>query len=575
MGIKHFWNWYKTNFNKHIKKLAKNETLGKNIIIDNLMIDLNGIFHSSTQKIFEYGSHKPRYILGKKIVKHNHNSFKMRVKVFEDICKNIEKIINTVNPVKRVILCVDGTAPMAKQLQQRQRRFRAAMDRKEDDFDSNNLTPGTEFMDYLTKYIDWYIKKNISKWKNIEVIFSSEKIPGEGEHKIINYMRYHGDKNDRYCIHGLDADLIMLSLGTHLPNFWILREDLYDPTNEFFILDIGETRKDLSKLMNWETQSTKTTPMPFNHEYSVNDFIFMCFMVGNDFLPHVPSLEIIEGGIDHMIDVYKNVGESYGHLTKNNKGDISFEKISLEVFFGTMAQYDKEILEDKLLKKKQFFPDLLLENNSKYNTITKKFDLNIEKYKEDYYKNNICDTNIKNLCHEYLVGLQWVLSYYTKGVPDWKWCFKHHYAPFAYEIAEYIPDFEFEKQKETIPTTPFQQLLSVLPPKSAGLIPIPLSQLLTDSKSEIAKFCPEKFKVDVSGKRKEWEGIVLLPMISFDIVSKEYFKHIEKVCKKDLDRNIREKSLVYSYDEKEKGCDHFSIYGNIENCMFKIKTIEL
>ena len=225
-------------------------------------------------------------------------------------------------------------------------------------------------MDYLTKYIDWYVRSNISenpKWRDIEVVFSNEKSPGEGEHKIINYIRFYGDPDDSYCIHGLDADLIMLALGTHLPNFWILREDLYDHRNEFFILDIGSTRGDLAHLMNWnpaeeeEVVRRDQRVLPhddrnnFDHTSAVNDFIFICFMVGNDFLPHIPSLEIIEGGIDQMLDVYKNVCEAYGHLTHIVDDQVIFRKTSVEVFLGTIAQYDKGILEDKLLHKDQFF----------------------------------------------------------------------------------------------------------------------------------------------------------------------------------------------------------------------------
>ena len=206
---------------------------------------------------------------------------------------------------------------------------------------------------------------------------------------------------------------------------------------------------------------------------------------------------------------------------------IIFQKTSLEVFLGTIAQYDKGILEDKLLHKDRFFPDLLLEKNAKLNE--GKYTLNIEEYRKDYYASCFEKVNIRDLCHEYLVGMQWVLSYYTRGVPDWKWCFKHHYAPFAHELAEHITDFKFSEKRQTEPTTPFQQLLSVLPPESAGLIPVPLSQLLTDSKSRIKNFCPKKFTVDLSGKMKEWEGIVLLPMVDFAIVMEEYFKHIDKV----------------------------------------------
>jgi 5'-3' exonuclease len=48
----------------------------------------------------------------------------------------------------------------------------------------------------------------------------------------------------------------------------------------------------------------------------------MCFTVGNDFLPHIPGIEILEGGIDFMIDVYKNTCSSYGHLTKKSDKNL-------------------------------------------------------------------------------------------------------------------------------------------------------------------------------------------------------------------------------------------------------------
>jgi 5'-3' exonuclease len=580
MGIKHFFGWFKKNFGKNIKNLKKNqdfETAG--VSVDNLMIDCNGLFHSSTQKIYEYGSHKPKTrLMGVKAKRKRLGSFKQQIKVFEDVCKNIEDLLALVKPTKRLILCVDGPAPLSKQNQQRQRRFKSASEKDEEEFkrfDSNCITPGTTFMDYLSKYIDWYVIKNISSntdWEHLEVVFSSEKSPGEGEHKIINYIRSYGEPDDSYCIHGLDADLIMLALGTHLPNFWILREDLYNPRNEFFVIDIGTARNELARMMDWSdhfegTNSDDDAPQ-FISESGVNDFIFICFMVGNDFLPHIPSLEIIEGGIDQMIDVYKNVGERYGHLTNTVNDNVIFRKISLEVFLGTISQYDKGILEEKLLHKDQFFPDLMLEKNA---TIDKgKYIVDIDGLRKDYYKESFTEgSDIKDLCHQYFEGLQWVLSYYTRGVPDWKWCFKHHYAPFAHELAEHITDFQFPEKRETVPTTPFQQLLSVLPPKSSGLIPVPLSQLLTDSRSGIKKFCPDKFAVDLSGKRREWEGIVLLPMVDFSIIEEEYNKHIDKVDKKDLVRNCVGDTYVYIHSYEEVLTIWQSVYGEIEIHMNK------
>ena len=584
MGIHGFFPWHIKNNPKDISKLKKGQDLNTlKINIDNFFIDVNGLLHSSAQSVFKYGSNKPnKSLLGKninKIIKSS--SKKNQKKVFEHICQTIENLLSIVKPNKRLILCVDGPAPLSKQNQQRQRRFKAALERSSEDpdtFDSNCLTPGTKFMDSITKYIDWYVRTNINTnpiWKSLEVVFSSEKVPGEGEHKLINYMRSYGNKSESYCINGLDADLIMLALGTHLPNFWIIREDLYNGVDEFYVLNIGDTRKTLSDRMNWEKDTDKKEYSPFNKVYAINDFIFMFFLVGNDFLPNVPCMEIDETCIDYMINIYKRVGESYGHLTVNSSDSIIFQKIPVQVFFGTMSQYDKPLLENKLVRKKHY-KDVLLEKNSKFDSVTKNFELDLEGYRKDYYTNKFEDkTNVKELCHQYLEGLQWVLSYYTKGVPDWKWLFKHHYAPFAVDLSRYMSDFMHKPLGESIPSTPFQQLLSVLPPKSAGLIPIPLSQLLTDSKSDIKKYCPDTFEIDLSGKTRPWQGIVLLPMVNFESVNKEYFKHIDKVSEPDKARNIVGETFVYSFDPKVESFTYFSEYGNIINCKIKITKIHL
>ena len=574
MGIKHFFMWFKNHFSEHMKPMSRRDTLERiGVQIDNLMIDMNGVFHNSTQKIYQYGNFKPSPRLLRK-TKKPPRGLQAQIAVFEDVCKTIENLFIISKPKKRLILCVDGPAPISKQNQQRQRRFRSAMESKGGSyFDSNSITPGTKFMDYLSKYIDWYIRKRISEspeWRKVHVIFSNEKAPGEGEHKIINYIRYYGNEAETYCINGLDADLIMLALGTHMPKFYILREDLYDRSNEFFCINIGAVAQDLIVKLKWESETHI-----FDPRSAVNDFIFMCYTVGNDFLPHIPSIEIIEDGIELLLEVYRNVCTSYGHLTRTKIGGrVQFISASLRVFLGTIGHHEKTNLENKLCSRRSYFEDKLLDSCATQHQ--SKWHVDIEKYKKNYWQKYFGkeSKSVEEICHQYLEGMQWVLSYYTRGVPNWKWHFPYHYAPTASVLAKHVSTFKFPCYGRTIPSTPFQQLLSVLPPQSANLIPSPLCDYLTATDSPLKEHCPTELEIDLAGKRREWEGIVLLPMVDFDIVRKCYFQSLPSVDKRESRRNIRGKSYVYRYDESAKRLFR-SYYGDIAECCVRTIPLEL
>jgi 5'-3' exonuclease len=571
MGIFQFYSWFRKSFTKDIYKLQKNINIELDIEIDNLLIDMNGLFHTSAQKIYKYGSYKPSYDI---LIKENNKNNQL---VFQDICEKIEELLIVVNPAKKLILCVDGVCVFAKINQQRKRRYKSAIEREENDksFDSNNITPGTQFMDHLSKYIDWFIRKRISEnplWQNIEIIYSSCSVPSEGEQKILSWIRKFGNRNETFCIHALDADLIMLSLLTHFPKFYVLRDDYYDKSNKYLLLNIGSVREQLIEMMRWEKDKEIENDFHFDKECVINDFVFLMYFCGNDFLPNIPSLEIIEGGVDVIIQISKNVGRTHGHITRKRSGNIIFCKTSLKQFLSIISDMEKDLLEQKYKNRSRYFPDAILDKSASYNVELEKYEIDIEKFREIYNEtrfNN--EQELKNACMMYLSGMQWILRYYTRDVPSWKWFYPFHYGPSATTLIKYIDEFEFPRFIRGVPLNPLQQLLCVLPIKSSKLLPTPLDTLLS---TKLKKYNPDDVEIDLSGKSQEYMGIVKLPFMDISEMKKSYEELIEKVDERELKRNNIGKTLLYKYNPTFLRVFN-SYYGNIKECKVEIKVIDL
>ena len=127
----------------------------------------------------------------RKIVEMDYNSLKKDIyekKMIVSVINYIKKLESRVNP-KLVYIAVDGVAPMAKIIQQRARRFKNALDRDDESWDTNAISPGTEFMEKLNEALFNYTKR---EQEEIKYVLNDSSVPGEGEHKIVNYIRENG-----------------------------------------------------------------------------------------------------------------------------------------------------------------------------------------------------------------------------------------------------------------------------------------------------------------------------------------------------------------------------------------------
>ncbi len=189
---------------------------------DSLFLDLNCAIHPCCRKVMEECG--------------NIDSERLEKRMINEVLRYIEKLFLLVNP-KLLFIAIDGVAPCAKMNQQRLRRYKTILDKNNVDkikleenmdtsvsWNTNAISPGTEFMSKLSKSIKRELSTNVS-YKGINIYFSDSTVPGEGEHKILDFIKNNDLKND-IVIYGLDADLIILSFVSHKSNIFLLREAL-------------------------------------------------------------------------------------------------------------------------------------------------------------------------------------------------------------------------------------------------------------------------------------------------------------------------------------------------------------
>ena len=388
MGIPSYFSYIIRNYPKIISNIKST-----NILFQHLFLDCNSIIYDSVRGLENK----------------NYDNDIIDCVIINEVIKKINEYIHEVKPTKTIFIAFDGVAPFAKMNQQRTRRYKSdiiskvlpnasfaerssdATQNETNKWDTTQITPGTDFMNLLSKKItEYYNNSPVSKGRKIIVSTSDEA--GEGEHKLFHFIREHDLKEDNVMIYGLDSDLFMLSIfhNEYYKNAYIFREapDFLQSkilveqsktdsniNNNCYMIDIELLRKYILKEMG------------FSDPKRIYDYAFLCFFLGNDFLPHFPALNIRTHGIQTLLDIYNQCFKN-----KPDKFIVIMEKGIFKIHWNHLEPLLKQLshLEHDLLLKEYS----IREKYNKWNFDTKLEEKNIQNmpimYRMD--ENYICPT---------------------------------------------------------------------------------------------------------------------------------------------------------------------------------------
>ncbi len=546
MGIPYYFSYLIQNHKKIITKI-------ENITnIDNLFLDSNSIIYDSLK--FE------NFI----------NKLQFENYIIESVINKLINIITNINPKNITFIAFDGVPPIAKLTQQKNRRykshFQAKLFTKTILWDTCAITPGTIFMNNLNNAI----KKHFT---NENIILSLTDIPGEGEHKIFEYIRDNFDLNDsnniNNIVYGMDADLIMLSLN-HLkyskqiylyretPHFIKSLDNSLDP-NQTYLINILELGNQIYKELTDDISVQKDTPdwlkeasedidnslnnLQINGETfynKIDDYIFICFLLGNDFMPHFPAINIRNNGFTVLLELYKKLFNNKKQLIKDGK--ILWANFKL--FIGKIAENEESFLKEiynlrEKQSKKNYKENSDEEKEFKFNSIPS-WERNIENFinpfeqgwQHRYYyslfdiditKDNKDNKAIGNISTNYLQTLQWTYYYYSKECVNWNHSYKYHYPPLMSDLYKSVPYFDSElvlKEDKNI-IHPYLLLSYVLPRDSLNLLPSNIHNYLLKNYENHYK---EDYEFIYAFCKYFYEGHVKFPELNF----KEFTDNINK-----------------------------------------------
>lgn len=354
MGVPGLFRWLCSQSSVvHLKRYSPSASITNDFSADVLALDANSLIHQAVHLALERVD----------------NSKTLETTIFEWLGLLIDSIVVRVGPKRTLIVAVDGVCPLAKLMQQRQRRYKARLlprkpsrsnngsELSAEMFDSNCITPGTDFMCRLDSYLERFLTTKYRE--TLTVIYSSHLVPGEGEHKILDIVRARFMRNT-IVVHGVDGDLILLcgllqqqmtdALSSSSSSSSSRRHGFRDRAasatvflmREENTFPIGTVTKSGSQDATVVVSCDSFCRAILRHWRfpDVESFVALLCLCGNDFLPAVPGFENLSAAINLAIEVYQS-SDAWRQFVDSTK---RLDRACFEQFLCALAEHESRLL---------------------------------------------------------------------------------------------------------------------------------------------------------------------------------------------------------------------------------------
>ena len=453
-------------------------------------------------------------------------------KLRASICDYMEEIIKMAHPKVGVYVSCDGVVCAAKRMQQRQRRFKGPWITGIEDqirgtvkerWDQNALTPGTAFMGRLGKDLE-NKAASLSLEMKIPIHVSTTAEPGEGEHKLMRYMRSL-DGPVSCTIYGLDADLILLAMmlaSEKGSEVYLLREA------QEFERGSANTWRSVD-IRGFTTALFEGTTLCVPVETKVDDFVAAMSLLGNDFLPKSLTHTVREDGIPGLLRILNS--RLWTHKTTLII-ESSISRESLLKVVCALASEEEENLKAACIqairaRNRSVFGDSASDiaiaewsaTPGRNPKILEVYDNSRRALRNNWKATYKAWRHVDGSAKDYWKGLAWVFNYYKGASVDIGWDYRPSLPPLWSDLAHTLEAYKGSIQQPDIKYKDYLpdwiHLLAVLPETSAKRLLKGTQLSLLKDKPE---FWPTTFDLFTVGAGQIWQCEAMIPIISEEVL---------------------------------------------------------